>query len=394
MTAWPLVPLGELLTQSEEWIKLDPLATITQIRVQWWGQGPVVRRTATAGELGSSKWLMVRRNQFLISRIDARKGAAGVVPGSLDGAFVSNDFPAFDIVSTRLEPKFLDWYSKTTGFIRDCEAASEGTTNRVRLKEDRFYAITMPLPPIEEQRRIVDRIEALTCRARSLEQLAQTTGEEKEEILPGIVSEITDRLIQSHGSEPLEALTTFMGDMNHEMPFSVENGVPLISPKDFGPDWTIDFNGAKRISSDDFARHAVKCKPQKHDILLARYGTIGAARFVDVDADFLASYSIAVIRPDIRRVLPRFLFWMVTSRHIQEQAIQGIRGSGMADLGLKTIRRFRIPIVGVDEQIVIVRGLDEVRAQISSLRRYSAGALGKIKTLIPSILNHAFSGQL
>lgn len=49
-----------------------------------------------------SVWLAVRANQFLISRIDARNGASGLVPLSLEGAVVSNDFPAFIINSNRL----------------------------------------------------------------------------------------------------------------------------------------------------------------------------------------------------------------------------------------------------------------------------------------------------
>jgi type I restriction enzyme S subunit len=253
---------------------------------------------------------------------------------------------------------------------------------------------TIPLPPIDEQRRIVERIDELAGKADSLERLGRTVAEAKEELFSRIVSEVSDRLIQSHGSESLEVLTSFIGDMNHEMPTAVVDGVPFISPKDFGPDWTIDFGGAKRISPDDFARHAIKCKPQRDDILMARYGTIGAARSVDTDMEFLASYSIAVIRPDSQRVLPRFLFWMVTSRHIQEQAIQGIRGSGMADLGLKTIRLFMIPVVGLDEQAVIVKRLDVLRDQTARLCKHSTAALVEIRSFIPSVLNAAFSGQL
>lgn len=186
MNEWPLVPLGDVLTKSEEWVDLVPLATVTQVRVQWWGQGAVARRTAMAGELGSSKWLLVRSNQFLISRIDPRKGAAGIVPCDLDGAVVSNDFPAFNVDANRLEPLFLDWYSKTQGFIQDCEAASEGTTNRVPLKEDRFCRIMIPLPPIEEQRRIVQRIENLSEMSKKVTVLRQQIMTETHSLLIGL----------------------------------------------------------------------------------------------------------------------------------------------------------------------------------------------------------------
>jgi len=79
------------------------------------------------------------------------------VPEELDGAVVSNDFPVFKINTSLVCPSFLEWMSKTKGFVDICKAASEGTTNRVRLKEDRFLAMQILLPSPEEQQRIVGK---------------------------------------------------------------------------------------------------------------------------------------------------------------------------------------------------------------------------------------------
>ena len=133
MTGWPLVPFSKLLTKSEERIKLEPLAKYRQVTVKLWGQGVVERSVVTGQEIGSETRLVVRANQLLISRIDARNGASGLVPESLDGAVVSSDFPAFSADRDRLDPRFLGWYAETARFVEDCKAASEGTTNRVRL---------------------------------------------------------------------------------------------------------------------------------------------------------------------------------------------------------------------------------------------------------------------
>ena len=61
--------------------------------------------------------------------------------------------------------------SKTPDFVHMCRAASEGTTNRVRLKEDRFLASEIPLPPLEEQRRTVARIEELAAKIEEAREL-------------------------------------------------------------------------------------------------------------------------------------------------------------------------------------------------------------------------------
>lgn len=157
--AWPQIPLGELLSKSEEWIAIQPSEQYREVTVRLWGKGVVLRREVTGAEITADRRLTVRPQQFILSRIDARNGAFGLVPDFLDGAVVSNDFPVFSLNISRILPEFLAWLSKTAAFIDLCKAASEGTTNRVRLKEDRFLTMAIPLPPLSEQRRIVARIE-------------------------------------------------------------------------------------------------------------------------------------------------------------------------------------------------------------------------------------------
>jgi type I restriction enzyme S subunit len=109
-----------------------------------------------------------------------------LVPESLDGAVVSNDFPSFNIDRQRLAPRFLEWMSKTQAFVALCRAASEGTTNRVRLQVDRFMAPGIPLPPLEEQRRIVARIDELAARVEAARALRQQAAEELQNLVMSI----------------------------------------------------------------------------------------------------------------------------------------------------------------------------------------------------------------
>jgi type I restriction enzyme S subunit len=69
------------------------------------------------------------------------------------------------------------WLSKTPGFVDACKRASEGTTNRVRLKEGAFLGQTIPLPSLAEQRRIVAKIEVMAEKieeAQSIRRQADT----------------------------------------------------------------------------------------------------------------------------------------------------------------------------------------------------------------------------
>jgi type I restriction enzyme S subunit len=187
MKNWQNVPLGELLKKSDAWLELDPTTQYKEITVRLWGKGVVLRREVSGTEIADKRRLRVNAGQFILSRIDARNGAFGLIPNELDRAIVSNDFPVFEVNASRLLPAFLGWLSRTSEFVDSCRQASEGTTNRVRLKENKFFTIPILLPPLSEQQRIVAKIEQLAAKVEEAQKLRQQT---KDELQTLIASEI------------------------------------------------------------------------------------------------------------------------------------------------------------------------------------------------------------
>lgn len=171
MSNWPTVRLGEVLSKSDRQIDIYPDQQYKEVKVRLWGKGVVLRKELAGAEIAASRRYALKAGQFILSRIDARNGASGLVPESLGGAVVSSDVPVFDTQQKRLLPPYLNWLSKTKGFVELCRAASEGTTNRVRLKEDRFLRMEIPVPPLPEQRRIVEWLDAVADRAEEAKRL-------------------------------------------------------------------------------------------------------------------------------------------------------------------------------------------------------------------------------
>lgn len=159
-----MIPLNEVLTRHDDWISLDPDTDYRQITVRLWGKGLAQRAIVKGSTIAAATQNRVKTGQFLISKIDARHGAFGLVPAELNGAVVSGDFPSFDVNADRALSGLINWISKTDWFIALCKRASEGSTNRVRLKEDRFLNQEIPLPPIKIQRRIVAQLDGVAHR--------------------------------------------------------------------------------------------------------------------------------------------------------------------------------------------------------------------------------------
>jgi type I restriction enzyme S subunit len=181
--SWPMVTIGEVLRRSEETIELHSDTHYRQITVKLWGKGVVQRGVVTGAEVAASRQLVARHGQFILSRIDARNGAFGIVPDKLDGAIVSNDFPVYNLVADRLLPAYLGWMCQTAAFIEKCQRASEGSTNRVRLQEERFLVTEVDLPLLEEQRRIVARIDELAAQIQEAKAIGQEAAKQAEALV-------------------------------------------------------------------------------------------------------------------------------------------------------------------------------------------------------------------
>lgn len=169
MKSWPKVALGELLVRSNESAMLDPLTEYHEVTIKLWGKGVISRGKVRGSDVTSARRI-VRVNQLILSKIDARNGAIGLVPLELDGAIVSNDFPSFEFRNQgECDPAFMGWLVRSAPFVELCKAASEGTTNRVRIKENRFLDQLIALPSPAEQQAIVAHLDALAEKTRQVE---------------------------------------------------------------------------------------------------------------------------------------------------------------------------------------------------------------------------------
>jgi type I restriction enzyme S subunit len=153
---WRDIPFSTFLHRVADPVDVDDATEYMQVRVSTKALGLSLRGTQPGAKIGTKRQTRVREGQWLMSKIDARNGAFGFVPEELDGAIVTQDFPAFAVDEEVVLPEFLRLYSSQPAFWRICEQASRGTTNRRRLDVDRFLAMTLRVPLPEEQAAIVE----------------------------------------------------------------------------------------------------------------------------------------------------------------------------------------------------------------------------------------------
>src|SRR5207249_366034 len=153
---------------------------IARLTIKLNGKGIVLRDRVMGGEIGTKRQFLARTGQLVLSKIDARNGAFGILSADCDRAIITGNFWAFDVDTNRLLPAYFDYLTKTPLFLDFCIRASEGTTNRRYLQEDSFLSQEISLPPLPEQRRIVARIEELAAKINEARALRQQAAEEAE----------------------------------------------------------------------------------------------------------------------------------------------------------------------------------------------------------------------
>lgn len=394
--AWPLVRVGDVLRRSNDTITVDPESDYPEITVKLWGKGVVLRGVISGGSLAGSRRFIAKTGQFIVSRIDARNGAMGIVPPGLDGALVTNDFPLFDLDPERLDPEFIGWYSKTQAFVSLCRRASEGTTNRVRLKEERFLGLELRLPTVHEQRRIVARIEELiekVAEARALRSEVDYTAAALENSrIEQAFAELRARCSERAFGSFSPHVTS--GPRNWSARYE-QGGWRFYRAQDIGPRGTLLGDNQVFVSPPEGAqgRSAVL---EPGDLLLVITGaTVGrVALFEDGCAPGFVSQHVAICRFPQGEVDPRYVRWGLRSPTGKAQLIGQRYGQGKPGLNLANIRNLRLPFPTLSEQREVVEVLEKWEGVSRSVRREQQEVLVELDALTPAILARAFKGEL
>jgi type I restriction enzyme S subunit len=386
---WKPTKLGEILTKSDEWIDLKPDETYRQVTVRLWGKGVTLRGEITGAEIAATRQCVVHARQFIASRIDARNGAFGLIPDSLEGAIVTSDFPVFALNETRMLPEYLHWLSKTGSFVELCKAASEGTTNRVRLKEDRFLALEIPLPPVTEQRRIVARIEQLAAQIEEARRLRHQADEEANALISSALHHVFAANAKDWRKMPMpEAVEINDRQVDPRLPEYAR--LPHISGENMEsvtckllPYRTAEEDGVKS-SNYLFSPGAIlysKIRPYLRKAVLVDFQGVCSA---DI-------YPVKVTNDDLD---PRFVMWSLVAGPFTDYANTLSGRTRMPKLNRKQFFAFELAYPEKTEQRRIVGYLDGLAGQVVALARLQSETAAALDALLPSILDKAFKGEL
>lgn len=272
-----------------------------------------------------------------------------------------------------------------------------GSLMRAQPKYVQTYPI--PLPPLSEQQRIVERIEELFAKLdeakERLQEVADSFAVRKAAILH---KAFTGELIGKQVTElvPLENLVDLIkigpfGSSLHESDY-IENGIPLVNPKHIVQQRIVP--QSKISISDEKAEELSSYKLKENDIVLGRRGEMGrCAPISNREENWICGTGSMIIR--LKKEYDAKLYSLIlgsqaTVTYLENSAV----GSTLKNLNEKIVRKIPVPQFSNEEQHEIVRLIDDLLARERAAQQAAEQALASIDLMKKSILARAFRGEL
>jgi type I restriction enzyme S subunit len=280
--------------------------------------------------------------------------------------------------------------SKILKYYLDYELVENTGSSIPQLTVPTVKELFFPLPPLEEQKRIVAKLDILFEKIDKAIDLHQKNIDEADIFMASVLNDVFVELEEKHPAKSL-----------NEVSFNIQYGY-TDSAKDKGNAvfiriTDINENGKFKdnfvyINIDD--KELNKFKLFKGDILVARSGaTAGKVALFDLDLiSVFASYLIR-IQPN-KEIDSSFLFYFCHSPKYWEQLNSIKVGGAQPNVNATNLKEIKIAIPPLKTQQKVVSYLDEISNKMENIKQIQKAKMQSLKELKASILDKAFKGEL
>jgi type I restriction enzyme S subunit len=346
----------------------------------------------------------LKEGDLLIARMPDPLGRCCQVPKLTTPAVT-----VVDVAILRLEPddadsKFVMWMLNSPQIRIEMQRLSSGTT-RNRISRKNLCSIQIPVPPLNEQKKIVEILEEqlsrLDAAIASIRAAREKSARFRRSLLHAAFTGALTGHDTSNGTRPkgwkelsLNNACELITDGSHFSPATTETGYPYITVRDL-KDSGIDFNNCKFVSGTSYEELTKNgCRPQKDDVLFSKDGTVGKVALIETDIEFVVLSSLAILRPNKSVVNSRFLGLAMQSPVVLESALGMKTGTALRRIVLRNLKTVVINIPPLEEQLKIVEILEEQLSRVDAALALADVIEKKASALRRSLLHTAFSGDL
>lgn len=168
------IKLKDVLTRIKDAIDVQDDVEYKRVTIKSYGKGIVLRDIEKGDNIKTKRQYRVSANQLLLSKIDARNGAFGVVPEELDGAIITGNFWTYQFDESKINILYLITVLSSEQYSSIWEECSNGSGNRRYLDEEKFLNYSIPYIDKTEQDEFEKKYEDLQNEIERLQKALHT----------------------------------------------------------------------------------------------------------------------------------------------------------------------------------------------------------------------------
>ena len=362
---WTRGPLSAHLFEELRPLKMADDEVYDLVTVKRSRGGVVLRERLKGSEVAVKTQFRLKAGDFLISKRQIVHGACGIVPPELDGAIVSNEYSILRARPT-LDLNFLNCLAHSIYFQQTCFHSSIGVhVEKMIFKLDEWMKWDFDLPPLWEQRRIVEVLAAWDQAIQAVDALIANAREQKAALMQALLT----------GKRRLPGFTGSWLDLRlGETALVDQQSLGVNTPKSSRFRYISLADVEPGVISDNLptltfadAPSRARRKVKRGDILMAtvRPNLQGFARVTHDHADCIASTGFAVLSHR-SSFDPSFLFHCLFSQAVTDQIEALVVGSNYPAINAADVRNLKIRVPGLEEQTAIGALLDIADVDIAA----------------------------
>lgn len=149
--------IKDFLKRIKNTVEIKDGVSYKRVTVSGNHKGVSLRDKVDGSKIGTKKQFTIIGGDFILSKIDARNGAFGIIPKSLDGAIITGNFWTYKVDTQLVDIEWFFYFTHSFNFIQICIESSTGSTHRKYLDEKVFLNHDIVLPSKAEQIEMVER---------------------------------------------------------------------------------------------------------------------------------------------------------------------------------------------------------------------------------------------
>ena len=370
--------LGEVATLTWRGEVPQPDEIYRLVGVRWWGGGAYEYKRIQGADTQAPQLFRVEPGDLVINKIWARHGSIAIVDETLAGAHGSAEFPTFTLDTNRVDPRFVHWFSKSKLAWAQCEALSQGTSGKNRVKPERFLTIRIPLPSLEVQRKLIARFDSASAAVLARASQAAQVGSEVDATLRAAFARII-------ADAPRVAMGEIAPLVRRPVVIDPDTSYPELGVRSFGKG-TFHKPALPGIEVGTKKLFTVEAGDLVFNIVFAWEGAVAVA--ADKDAGRVGSHRFLTCVPDPNRATSEFLrFWFLGEEGMLALGQASPGGAGRnRTLGIKALEAIKVPVPSLDAQL----WFDSLQAKARAAKVAQAEATAHLDQLLPAMLNEVF----